>query len=147
LAIVRTEQQRDPRTNAFDLLVGEAWISTVRYRVDTRPTDIAARILNDARQRAFTHVRRRRVVEEVACDDEMLNGIEVPVTVTPFDELIGVLGEARRRGLADGHVELVRDLLAHGTAVKVADARQLTARAVRYRRHHAVAQIRRLVAA
>lgn len=147
LAIVKVEQERNPRVNAFDVLVGEAWISIVRYQVDTRPTDIAARILHDARHRAFTNGRRRRVVEEISCDAETLNEMIVPVTTAPFDELVGLLGEARRRGLDDGPVEVVHALLTHGTAVEVAAAQQLTTRAVRYRQRHAVAQIRRLVAA
>lgn len=147
LAIVKVEQDRNPRTDAFDVLIGEAWISIVRYRVDARPTDIAARILHDARHRAFTNGRRRRVVEEITCDTEALNEMMVPVTTAPFDELVGLIGEARRRGLGDGPVEVVRDLIRHGTAVNVAAAQQLTTRAVRYRQHHAVARIRRLVAA
>jgi len=147
LAIVRTEQQRNPRVDAFDIVIGDAWLSIVSYRVDARPTEVAARILHDARQRSFTHGRRRRVVEEVACDAGVLNEMATEVTTAPFDELVGVLDEARRRGLHDGHVEVVGDLITHGTAVKVAAARQLTTRAVRYRRHHAVAEIRRLVAA
>lgn len=147
LAIVRAEQRRDPRIDAFDVLVGEAWLSIVRYLVDARPTEIAARILHDARHRAFTNARRHRVVVEVSCDSETLEEMVVPVTQSPFDELVGVMVEARRRGLADDHVEVVGDLLTHGTAVKVAAARMISSRAVRYRQRHAIKQIRRLVAA
>jgi len=147
LAIVKVEQERNPRINAFDVLVGEAWISIARYRIDTRPTDIAARILHDARHRAFTNGRRRRVVEEVSCDAETLNEMVVLATTAPFDDLVRVIGEAKRRGLEAEAVDIVGALLAHGTAVKVAAAQQLTTRAVRYRRDHAIGRIRRLVAA
>jgi hypothetical protein len=147
LAIVRAEQCRNPVVDAFDVLVGEAWLSIVRYRVDTRPTEIAARILHDARQRAFTAGRRRRVIQEVPCDSETLNEMVVLVVPTPLEELVGVIGEARRRGLGDDHVDLVSDLLTHGTAVKVAVANAVSTRAVRYRQRQAVTQIRRLVAA
>ncbi len=147
LAIVKAEQERNPRINAFDILIGEAWISIAGYRIDIRPTDIAARILHDARHRAFTNGRRRRIIEEVSCDAETLNEMVVLATTVPFDDLIGVIGEATRRGLEPAAVDTVCALLKHGTAVKVAAAQQLTTRTVRYRRDHAVGRIRRLVAA
>ena len=122
LAIVKVEQERNSSIDAFELLIGEAWLSIVAYRVDERPTDIAARILHDARHRAFTHGRRRRVVEEVTCAAEELSEMPVAVTTVPFDELVSVIGEATRRGLDAGPVEVVRDLLTHGTAVKIGRA-------------------------
>ena len=61
LAIVRREQQRERDVDAFDLLAAEAWMAIVTYHPDRRPTDIAARLLNDARHRAFTTPRRRQV--------------------------------------------------------------------------------------
>lgn len=147
LAIVRGEQRRNPRVNAFDLLIGEAWLSIVRYRVDARPTHVAARLLNDARHRAFTNPRRHRVIEEVPCDHETLNEMVVEVVQSPFDELVGALGEARRRGLADDHVKAVGDLITHGTVVRVAAMKSVSTRAVRYQQQHAIKRIRRLVAA
>jgi len=147
LAIVRREQQRDPRVSAFDVLIGEAWLSIVRYRVDARPTHVAARLLNDARHRAFTNPRRRRVIEEVPCDHETLNEMVVEVVSSPFDELVGVVGEARRRGLADHDVQAVGDLITYGTVVRVAAVKSVSTRAVRYQQRHAITRIRRLVAA
>jgi len=147
LAIVKVEQDRNPSIDAFDLVVGEAWLAITRYRVAARPTHIAARILHDARHRAFTHARRRRVVTEVACDVAELNELELATSTATFDALVSVIDEATRRGLGAGAVDAVRDLLVHGTAVKVAAAQQLSTRAVRYRQHQAVSQIRRLVAA
>ena len=147
LAIVKVEQNHNPRVDAFDQLIGEAWISIARYDVDTRPTNIAARILHDARHRAFTNGRRRRVVDEVTCDSQMLNEMVMPITVSPFDELVQLIGEAKRRGLKSDAINTVGDVLAYGTAVKVAEAREVTTRAVRYRQHQAITQIRRLVAA
>ncbi len=60
LAIVRREQQRDRDVDAFDLLAAEAWLAIVTYRADLRPTDVAAKLLNDARHRAFTTPRRKQ---------------------------------------------------------------------------------------
>ena len=147
LAIVKAEQSRDPRVDAFDLIIGEAWISIMRYRVDARPTHVAARLLNDARHRAFTSQRRRRAVEEVACAAETFAATAAVDERSPFDVLIGTLVEARRHGLGDQHVAAVGDYLRHGSSAGVASERGITARAARYRQHRAAKQIRRLVAA
>lgn len=147
LAIVRSEQQRDPRVDAFDLLVGEAWISVAQYRVGTRPTEIAARLISDARHRAFTCHRRHRVVEEVVTPREsMLDVIDEPRTA-PFDELVGVMSEARRRGLDDESVVTIREFLSRGSSREVAGAQSRTDRAIRYRHRRAVTRVRRLVVA
>ena len=148
LSIVKAEQSRDPRVDAFDLLIGEAWISIVRYRTDARPTNVAARLLNDARHRAFTSLRRQRVVEEVTCDDdETFDDRLLEPEPSPFEEVVEVLTEARGCGLADAHVETVCDVLNLGSPARVALVRSVTDRAVRYRQRRAVTQIRRLVAA
>ena len=59
LAIVRREQYRDRSVDAFDLVIAEAWLAIVTYRADLRRTHVAARLLNDARHRAFTTPRRK----------------------------------------------------------------------------------------
>ena len=147
LAIVRDEQQRDPSVDAFDLIVGEAWIAITRYRVDTRPTDIAARLLSDARHRAFTCHRRKRVVEEITTPRETMVEI-IDESVTPaFDEVVGVIAEACRRGLDDEFVVTIREYLRYGSSAKVAGAQSRSDRAVRYRHRRAVTQVRRLVVA
>jgi hypothetical protein len=147
LAITREEQQRDPRIDAFDLVVGEAWIAITRYRVDTRPSGVAARLLSDARHRAFTCHRRRRVVEEVATPREsLLDVIDEPVTAA-FDEVVGVLSEARQRGLDDESLVTIREFLRHGSSANVAGATSRSPRSIRYRHRRAVARVRRLVVA
>lgn len=147
LAIVRDEQERNPGIDAFDLIIGEAWISITRYRVESRPTDVAARLISDARHRAFTCHRRRRVVEEVITPREaMVEVIDEPLTAA-FDELVGVVSEARRRGLDDESVVTIREFLSHGSSAKVAGAESRTARAIRYRHRRAVTEVRRRVVA
>ena len=147
LAIVRDEQERDPRVDAFDLIVGEAWISITHYRVETRPTYVAARLLNDARHRAFTCRRRRRVIVEVVTDANDLTEIEHDPELAAFDEVVAAVTEARARGLGDDSVATVSELLNRGSSASVAAARSVSTRAVRYRQRRAVTQIRRLVAA
>jgi hypothetical protein len=147
LAIVRDEQQRDPSVDAFDLIVGEAWIAITRYRVETRPTDVAARLLRDARHRAFTCHRRKRVVQEITTPRESMLDIVDESRAPAFDELVDVISEARRRGLDDESVVTIREFLDHGSSAKVAGARSRTDRAIRYRHRRAVTRVRRLVLA
>jgi hypothetical protein len=147
LAIVRDEQQRDPSVDAFDLIVGEAWIAITRYRVDTRPAGVAARLLSDARHRAFTCHRRKRVVEEITTPRESMVEIIDESLAPAFDEVVDVISEARRRGLDDESAVTIREFLSHGSSAKVAGATSRTDRAIRYRHRRAVAQVRRLVVA
>ena len=101
LAIVRREQQRDRDVDAFDLLAAEAWLAIVTYRADLRPTDVAARLLNDARHRAFTTPRRRqeRSREDVV-PPARLDLPRLPQPGSSFEELTIVLRDARQDGSA-----------------------------------------------
>jgi hypothetical protein len=142
LAIVRTEQLRDPWCDAFDLLAAEAWLAIVGYDVERRPSDVAARLLSDARHRAFTTPRRRlrRSREDLVPPARL----DVPREVVPgstFEELTIVLREARRGGLTDRDLGAVRDYLA-GEPRRVAAERGITPRTLRNHRDHAVARIR-----
>ncbi len=145
LAVVRAEQRCRADVDAFEVLIGEAWVAIASYRTEARPTDVAARLLNDARHRAFSAPRRRRRVVEVPCPPAGLAGFAPPTPISPFEELVDVVAEARRFGLGDGDLALIAGLVAHGSAARLARTLQLTDRAVRYRRQHAVEQIRRLV--
>lgn len=147
LSIVRAEQYRDPEVNAFDLLVGEAWCAIVAYRVAERSTHVAARLLHDARHRAFTAPRRRRRCREVSSDLDQLVDTIADERRSSFEELSLAIGDARRAGLADSVLDIVRDLLRHGSTAEVAAARAITSRAVRYRQRDAVDRIRRILAA
>lgn len=147
MAIVRTEQRHDPRVDALDVVMGEAWLCIVAYRPDARPTQIAARLLSDTRFRAFTHQRRRRSFREVPFDAGTFDEMVTPETTTAFDELVAAVGESRRYGLGDEHVAVVDDLLRHDTTAGVAAAHHVTTRTIRYRQHRTVGEIRRLVAA
>jgi hypothetical protein len=145
LAVVRAEQRRCPDVDAFDLLIVEAWTAIVSYRTDTRRTHVAARLLNDARHRAFTNPRRRRRVVEVPCSPDGMAGSAPPADPSPLEELVTLVAEARRHGLATRDVEVVGGLVSHSTAAQLARVLHVDARTVRYRRNHAVEQIRRFV--
>ncbi len=145
LAIVRREHHRDRAADAFDELAAEAWLAIVSYRADLRPTDVAAKLLNDARHRAFTTPRRRagRCREEVV-PPARLDLPRLPQPGSTFEELTIVLREARQCGLADSDLATVRDYLAGPTAT--APAQTVTARTLRNRRRRSIERIRRLAA-
>jgi hypothetical protein len=147
LAIVRREQQRDRGVDAFDLLAGEAWLAIVTYRADRRPTDIAARLLNDARHRAFTTPRRRqqRTPEDVV-PPARLDLPRMPQPGSSFEELMVVLREARQDGLADSDLAAVCGYLGDATAISQAAADGITPRTMRNRRYRAIERLRELAA-
>jgi hypothetical protein len=143
LAIVRREQLRDRWFDAFDLLAAEAWLAIVSYRVDRRPTDVAARLLNDARHRAFTTPRRKR--QRSREDLVPPAQLDVPRPALPgsdFEELMIVLRSARHGGLADHDLVAVRDYLADETPERIAAERGVTPRTLRNHRRHSIARIR-----
>lgn len=147
LAIVRREQQRDRGVDAFDFLVGETWLSIVNYRADCRRTHVAARLLNDARHRAFTAPRRRqeRSPEDVVAPAS-LDLPRLPQPGSAFEELTIVLGDARRAGLGDVELAAVCDYLGSRTAIALAAERNITPRTLRNRRHRAIERVRVLAA-
>lgn len=147
LAIVRREQLRSRATDAFELLVGEAWLAIVSYRADARRTHVAARLLNDARHRAFTSPRRRqnRSLEDIVAPRQ-LDLPRMPAPGSAFEELIGVLAEVRP-GLDDDDLAVLRDALAERPARLVAETRNVTARTLRNHRHRTIHRLRRLAAA
>jgi hypothetical protein len=141
MSIVRAEQRRDAGTDAMSELVAEAWVTITRPRSDALPSsDVAARLLNEARHRAFVRPRRRRrIAEEFGVDID----VAVPAHSSSFDEVVAVLAEARRGGLPAAHLDVVRGLLDHGTSRRLAAATGITARTVYNRKRDAVARIRR----
>jgi len=147
LAIVRREQQRDRSVDAFDLIIGEAWLAIANYRADRRPTQVAARLLNDARHRAFTVTRRR---QDRSCEDVVapasLDLPRLPQPGSTFEELTIVLSAAHRAGLAAGDLALVCDYLGSRTSIALAAERNITPRTLRNRRDRAIGRVRVLAA-
>jgi hypothetical protein len=147
LVIVRREQLRDRGVDALDLLAAEAWLAIVTYRADVRRTDVAARLLNDARHRAFTNPRRRQehTREQVVAPA----ALDLPRVAQPgssFEELTIVLREARRAGLAEADLAVCRDYLSGATSAELAAAGNITARTLRNRRRRSIERIRELAA-
>jgi hypothetical protein len=147
LAIVRREQQRDRGVDAFDLLAAEAWLAIVAYRADVRRTHVAAKLLNDARHRAFTTPRRRqeRSREDVV-PPAFLDLPRMPEPGSAFEELTIVLREARHGGVADSDLAAVRDYLAGPVATGAAPDHGVSERTLRTRRRRSIERIRRVAA-
>ena len=146
LAIVRREQQHDREVDAFDMLAAEAWMAIITYRADRRPTDIAARLLNDARHRAFTTPRRRQErSREQAVPPARLDQPREAQPGSSFEELTIVLREARHDGLADADLPLC-DYLAGTRANELAAQRKVSLRTMRNRRQRAVDRVRHFAA-
>ena len=145
LAIAGAEQRRDPTVDAFGLLVGEAWLAIAAYPDARAPRDVAAKLLNAARQRAFVGPRRRRRVVEVLSPTWRIGEPRLAPDRTPCDELAAIVRTARECGLAAGDLELVRGLVSAGT-VTMAGRLSVTPRTVRNRRDRVAATIRELVA-
>jgi DNA-directed RNA polymerase specialized sigma24 family protein len=147
LVIVRREQLRDRDVDALDVLAAEAWLAIVTYRADVRRNDVAAKLLNDARHRAFTNPRRRQdhTREDVVAPGR-LDLPRLPQPGSSFEELTMVLRDARRDGLPDADLAIVRDYLSGATASELAAAGNVTARTLRNRRRRSIEKIRQLAA-
>jgi len=139
LSIVRAEQHRNPRHDAFDALIAEAWCAIVGYDVASRGTSIASRLLSDARHHAFTNERRRLRLDEVPLP-AWAEPRHRPVP-SALEELTDALREARRAGVADGDLDVLRGLLRGGSNALAAEL-GVTSRTIRNRRQAAVAKVR-----
>jgi hypothetical protein len=147
LAIVRRERSRDWHVDAFDVLVGEAWLAIVNYRADRRPTHVAARLLNDARHRAFTAPRRKRERSmEEPVPPYRLDLPRLPEPGSSFEELTLVLRDACRSGLPDCELAAAREYLADRSASALATERSISTRTLRNRRRRSFQRIRRYAA-
>src|SRR5262245_23354603 len=121
LVIVRREQLRDRAFDAFDVLAAEAWLAIVTFQADVRRNDVAAKLLNDARHRAFTNPRRRQdYSREDVVAPATLDLPRLPQPGSSFEELTTLLREARRHGLPDADLAVVRDYLSGATASELA---------------------------
>lgn len=147
LAIVRREQQHDRDLDAFDLLAAEAWMAIITYRADRRPTDVAARLLNDARHRAFTTPRRRQErSREQLVPPAWLDQPREAQPGSSFEELTIVLREARHDGLAEADLAALCDYLCGTRANELAAQRNVSLRTMRNRRRRAVDRVRHFAA-
>lgn len=131
------------RCDLMEAVVPAAWEAIRRYDTVRRPCNVAASLQSDAVFQAFRRPLRRRSATEVVrhirtfADTPALD--DVPVALV---ELAAVVREARRAGVADHHLDLIRQLVSTGSPRMVAEARQVTPRTIRNHRDRAVENIR-----
>jgi hypothetical protein len=131
----------------FEELIGAAWISIRTSQHGAGCANVAAALVCDAVHRAFTGPSRRRSAGEVVIDPSSFElGADVHVA-SPLEELVEVLAEARRRGLSDDDLALVRDLLRAGSPAALAAERAVTPRTIRNHRARVAHEIRRTACA
>jgi len=147
LATIRRRADGVGSEGMFEELAGAAWISIRTTNITQGSPSIAAALISDSYHRAFVAPRRRRVASELALDPGHLEQTPAPTDASAFDELVGIVGEARRGGLPDEDLELVTNLLRAGSARELAVERNVTPRTVRNHRARAAHRILRLTAA
>jgi hypothetical protein len=143
LAAVRRRAARQHH-GAFEELIGAAWMAIRCFSFERRPDHLAASLVRDAAYRAFTAPIRRRSATEVSVDPRVLDETPAPTSVSPFEELAGVVAEGRRAGMAKGDLDLVRDLVRVGSPGVLAAQRKVTPRTIRNHRDRVTAQLRRV---
>ena len=130
----------------LDLVVPSAWMAVKRFDVRRRSTHIAASLRSDAIHLAFRQPSRRVSRSDVV-EPSDFDKRPAATTLGAFEELASAVALARRRGVADEHLELVRHLVRAGSPTQVALERGVTARTVRNHRDVAIRRIRAAVAA
>lgn len=143
LAIVRRRGSR----NCLEELIGAAWLAIRAYRTDRRPERIAANLVHDAEYAAFIAPSRRRMASEIPIDPQRFDETPAEIVVASCEELANLLAEARRAGIPNEDVDLVRHLVRVGSPTIVAAECNVTTRTVRNRRDRATARLREVALA
>lgn len=163
VAIARRRCDAIPGRTAevLDELVSQAWITIRHFPVERRPTKVAGNLLRDIEYHTFTRPARLRRHGAVAGDGVAQRCIAAPPGASidhvaeaaqvmraqrftsehPFTEVIDVLITARQSGLAVDDVRFLGALSAGITTEELAAARNVSARAERYRRARLIARL------
>ncbi len=139
------------RLTAFNESVACAWIVICEYPIARRPRRIASNVVRDAEYAAFVRDRRLRSSTEQVCHTDSMalpsadsSGRSMNEPVSSFEMVVGVLAEARRRGLAEGDLRLAAGLVSGHAINRIADDLGVTTRTVLNRRVGIVARLREL---
>lgn len=125
------------------LVVPAAWLAIRSYDVERRPRHVASRLVSDAVFQAFRRdFRRRSSTEQVVTPDAMEARSCHDVPATALDEFVTVLRDARRAGVPNGDLDLLRQLVRVGSPGVVARERNVTPRTVRNHRDRAIDRVR-----
>jgi DNA-binding CsgD family transcriptional regulator len=130
----------------LDDLVANAWPIIRKYPTERRPRRIVANLVRDTAFETFVRPVRRRSSGEIATShDRMIEPAAQPSTEA-LDELVALLLEARRRGIAQADIDLICQLVSLGRPEEVATARNVTPRTVRNHRDAVIHRLRNIIA-
>jgi len=131
----------------LDELVGNAWAAIRNYPVERRRRSVVPNLVRDIGFQTIVRPIRKRHATELPTRNVELRETEHSVDVEPLDELVDLLHEARRCGLAQGDIDLICELVTLGRPEEVAAVRRVTPRTIRNRRDVIVRRLRDLAPA
>ena len=132
--------------DALDQVVAAAWIAIRGFDLGRRHGPVAPSLVSDAMSIAYRNAQRRQATHpELPSDPAEWARHPAPTEQTAVEELASIVREARRRGVPDPDLELLRQLVSTGSPGRVAAERKVTPRTVRNHRDRAIANVRRAV--
>ena len=131
----------------LDELIGNAWASIRSYPIERRPRWIVPNLVRDIGFQTIVRPMRRRNATERPTANHNLVDCEQEVAIEPLDELVELLNDARARGMSQGDLDLICQIVNLNRPANVAQVRQVTTRTVRNRRDAIVHRLRDISAA
>lgn len=131
----------------LDELIGNAWPSICSYPIERRPRWVVPNLVRDIGFQTIVRPARRRNASERPMANNSLRDCEQVADVEPLDELVDLLNEARMRGMSQGDLDLICQIVTLDRPANVARVRQVTTRTVRNRRDAIVHRLRDIAAA
>jgi hypothetical protein len=144
--LARARRHAAGAPQAFEELVGAAWIAIATFDPRRRPSCLAAALVGDAEHRAFRAPLRRRRLAEVATELDFDAVAAADTHDDALQELAQVFRIARLGGVADDDIDLLRRLIVAERAEDVAIELNVTSRTVRNRRARITQRLRELAA-
>lgn len=145
LSAVRKRRHLGLGADAFDELIGAAWIAIATFNQDRNPSSIAAALIADADFHAFRAKHRRRSADERPTD--LIDERPTNEATHASDELRELFELALDSGVPKRDIELLRQLLAARHTIDVAAALELTPRTIRNRRDRITDRLREVALA
>lgn len=142
LAVVRRRRDERHPEVAFDELLGATYLAMHGYHTGRRPDRVASNLVRDAGYRAFTAPRRRLSWTEISIDPHTLDETPAVIVVSAFEELAGLVADAREAGVDQADLDLLRELINVGSPTAVAAKRKVTTRTIRNHRDRTAGKLR-----
>ncbi len=139
LAVVR-RRRHIAGDDAFDELLGVAWLAIRTFNPTRRPSCLAAALISDADYHAFRAPRRRHRTDVAPLADA--GELRDDTAPHPADELTAIFAEALAAGVPTDDITLLRQLIAAPTANELAARLAVTPRTIRNRRDRITGRLR-----